>query len=60
MVKEIYIIKIVKLNMKEILLMIKLKEMEDMSMKMVINILDNLKMGKEMVMEYYLIKMVML
>ena len=44
MVKEYYIIKMEILNMKVILLMINLKEMENIIGKMVNIILDNIKM----------------
>ena len=57
MEKEHYIIKMDKLNMKVIWLIINMKEMENISGKMVIIILDNLKMVYFMEKEQCIIKM---
>ena len=48
-VKEYYTIKMEKLNMMVILLMINMKEVENIFMKMAIIILENGKMAKSMV-----------
>ena len=57
MVKEYYMIKMEILYMKVIMLMTKEKEMENLLMKMVIIILDNLKIINQMEKELYMIKM---
>ena len=57
MVKENYIIPIIHLNMKEILLMEDLKEMENIYFLMEIIILVNLDIQCKMVKVYYIIKM---
>jgi len=57
MVKENYIIQIIHLNMKEILLMEDLKEMESIYSLMEIIILASIKVQCKMVKAYYIIKM---
>ena len=57
MVKENYIIQIIHLNMKEILLMEDLKEMEIIYSLMEIIILASIKVQCKMVKAYYIIKM---
>ena len=60
MEKEYYIIKIIKLNMKGILLKISVKDMENLIMKMVNIILDNFPIIKEMVKGNYIQKIIIL
>ena len=60
MEKEYYIIKIIKLNMKGILLKINVKDMENLIMKMVNIILDNFPIIKEMVKGNYIQKIIIL
>ena len=55
--KELYMIKMEKLNMMDIGLLIERKEMENISLKMEIIIKDISKMEKEMEKEHYITKM---